>query len=245
MPDLHKSLGYQYLNQTKFTPELLHRQAELRITPASPIKCYPEAEKIPLDPGSAGPATDLWQLLRTRRSRRRFGQPPLDLRVVSLLCWASQGVTGRAGDYLFRTAPSAGALYPLETYLAVERVTGLAPGIYHLDVTNFQLEKISAEPPGAPLARAALGQNFIAQAGLVFLWAAELRRNMSKYGHRGLRYICMDAGHICQNLLLAAEALGLAACPVAAFFDDQINDLLGLDSEEESVLYLAPVGHRD
>ena len=92
------------------------------------------------------------------------------------------------------------------------------------------------------MAQAALDQSFIGQAAAVFIWSAMLRRNMAKYGQRGLRYICMDAGHICQNLLLAAGALGRQSCPVAAIYDDELGDLLGLDGVEESVIYLAPVG---
>ncbi|MBW2485293.1 MAG: SagB/ThcOx family dehydrogenase, partial [Deltaproteobacteria bacterium] len=95
---------------------------------------------------------------------------------------------------------------------------------------------------GKKVAGAALGQNFMAKAGVVFIWSAILRRNFSKYGHRGLRYIMMDAGHVCQNLLLAAEGLELGACPVAAFYDDELNRLLSLDGHEESVIYLAAVG---
>ncbi len=82
-------------------------------------------------------------------------------------------------------------------------------------------------------------QRFMARGAVIFIWSAVMRRNMAKYGHRGSRYILLDAGHICQNLLLAAEAIGRKACPVGAFFDDELNQLLGLDDEEETVLYLA------
>ncbi len=92
------------------------------------------------------------------------------------------------------------------------------------------------------LPAAAIHQEFLARAAAVFCWSAVFRRNMSKYGDRGMRYICMDAGHICQNLLLAATALGRPACPVAAFFDDELNAILGVDGEEEGALYLAAVG---
>ena len=158
------------------------------------------------------------------------------------LLWASQGISGRAGSFFFRTAPSAGALYPIETYLSIQNVESLTPGLYHFQPAEFALEKLSNEFAGNKVAKAALGQNFIAQAGVVFIWSAILRRNFSKYGHRGLRYVMMDAGHICQNLLLAAEGLDLGACPVAAFYDNELNGLLGLDGEEESVVYLAAVG---
>jgi len=95
------------------------------------------------------------------------------------------------------------------------------------------------------LVAASLGQGMIRNSAAVFVWTAVLRRTMSKYGHRGLRYIFLDAGHICQNLLLAAEALGLGACPVAAFFDRELNSLLGVDGEEESAIYMAVVGRKN
>ncbi len=180
----------------------------------------------------------------TRRSCRRYTDIPLSMENLAMLLWASQGISGRAGSFFFRTAPSAGALYPVETYLSIQNVESLPPGLYHFQPADFGLERISDGFAGKRVAEAALGQNFMAKAGVVFVWSAILRRNFSKYGHRGLRYVMMDAGHICQNLLLAAEGLALGACPVAAFYDDQLNSLLGLDGEEESVVYLAAVGRK-
>ena len=162
-----------------------------------------------------------------------------------MLLWASQGITGRAGNFFFRTAPSAGALYPVETYLSVQNVETLEAGLFHFQPADFSLEKMSTQFSGDKIAEAALGQTFLKKAGMVFIWSAILRKNFSKYGHRGMRYICMDAGHICQNILLAAEALGLGACPVAAFYDDELNVLMDFDGEEESVIYLAAVGTKD
>ena len=133
----------------------------------------------------------------------------------------------------------------METYLSIHHVESLSPGLYHFQPAEFALEMMSKGFAGQRVAEAALGQNFMAKAGVVFIWSAILRRNFSKYGHRGLRYVMLDAGHICQNLLLAGESLGLGACPVAAFYDDQLNRLLGLDGEEESVIYLAAVGAKE
>lgn len=132
----------------------------------------------------------------------------------------------------------------METYLAIERVDGLEPGIYHFAVQGFRLERLSSLPPGQLLAEACLGQGFMAQAPVNFIWTSIFRRTMAKYGHRGMRYILLDAGHICQNLLLAGGFLGLGGCPVAAFYDDEVNALLGVDGQEESVLYLASLGRK-
>lgn len=166
----------------------------------------------------------------------------LSLEDLAFLLWAMQGVTAQAGPYLLRTAPSAGALSPIETYIAVDCVDGLDAGLFHFDVRNFQLEQLVDQSVSALVARGALDQGFVSKAAVTFIWSAVFRRNMVKYGHRGLRYIFLDCGHICQNLLLAAEGLGLKSCPVAAFYDEELNNLLDLDGVEESVVYLASLG---
>ena len=244
MDDLKNSLGYRYLQETKFDEQILWRKKRLDIAPAHSYKQYTDAEKVKL-PTDWEMDKSLSETLQYRRSCRRYGDTPLSMEDLAMQLWASQGISGRAGKFFFRTAPSAGALYPVETYLSIQNVESLPPGLYHFQPAEFCLERMSDGFAGKKVAEAALGQNFMAKAGVVFIWSAILRRNFSKYGHRGLRYVMMDAGHICQNLLLAAEGLRLGACPVAAFYDDELNKLLGLDGEEESVIYLAAVGAKE
>lgn len=244
MDDLKKSLGYQYLHDTKFDRQTIWHKARLDIEPAPPYKQYVDAEKVTL-PTDWDMDRELRQTLQHRRSYRQFGESPLSMKDIAMLLWASQGITGRAGNFFLRAAPSAGALYPVETYLSVQNVETIDAGLFHFQPAEFTLDKLSGEFSGNKVAEAALGQSFLAQAGVVFIWSAILRRNFSKYGHRGMRYIFMDAGHISQNLLLAAEGLGLGACPVAAFYDDELNALLGLDGTEESVIYMAAVGTKE
>ena len=243
MDDLRQTLGYKYLQDTKFDPQSLRQQPRLEIYPTEPFKRYSDAQKVVL-PTDWDRDAGLHEVLQGRRSNRRYGDTGLNLEELAILLWSSQGITGRAGSYFFRPAPSAGALYPIETYLAVNNVDTVDPGIYHFQVAEFCLEKLTSGYQGKKVAEAALGQNFLAEAGVVFIWSTILRRNFAKYGHRGLRYVLMDVGHICQNMLLAAEALDLGACPVAAFYDDELNRLLDLDGEEESVIYLASVGSK-
>jgi SagB-type dehydrogenase family enzyme len=243
MDELKKTLGYKYLQDTKFDSQSLQFQQRPEIFPAEPFKRYPDAEKVTL-PTNWERDANLYEALQSRRSNRRYGDTPLNLVELAMLLWSGQGITGRAGSYFFRSAPSAGALYPIETYLAVNKVESVDPGIYHFQVAEFCLEKLVDGYQGEKVAAASLGQNFLAKAGVVFIWSALLRRNFAKYGHRGLRYVLMDAGHICQNTLLGAEALDLGACPVAAFYDDEMNRLVSLDGEEESVIYLASVGSK-
>ncbi|MBU0675185.1 MAG: SagB/ThcOx family dehydrogenase [Proteobacteria bacterium] len=241
MPELKKSAGMTYLRETRLERDFkpMDRPA---IRGCEPYKEYPNSRRFTLPRVRHDHGKDLWQSLQDRRSRRRFSAGPMAQDDLALLLWAAQGITARSGSYFMRTAPSAGALYPIETYVGINRVTGLPPGIHHFNPAGFFLEQLTETTPGPFLATAALGQKFLENAAVVMIWTAVFRRNLAKYGNRGMRYILMDAGHICQNLLLAAESLGFAACPVAAFFDHEIDLLLNLDEEEESVIYLAGVG---
>ena len=242
MPEYRVSLGFQFLQKTKHHRLTLLTKERENIAPAPWFKTYPDAVKHPLPRPTLGPE-NFWEALVHRRSIRRYLKRPLTLEDLSQLLFASQGITGEVGRYLLRTAPSAGALYPIETYLCVNDISGLNPGLYHFEVQDFILEELAQGEFGSVLAEASLSQPQCAKAPVVFIWSAIPRRTMSKYGSRGMRYIFMDVAHICQNLLLAASAMGLGACPIGAFFDDEINDLLGLDGEEESVVYLATVGY--
>ncbi|MFP4169199.1 MAG: SagB/ThcOx family dehydrogenase [Desulfonatronovibrionaceae bacterium] len=242
MKELHKSLGWQYWQKTNFSAAGLGSLPEVRIEPAERFKTDPDAEQIPL-PDLKAKGADLWETLGKRRSERRFTEKEApDLQSVANLLWAAQGTTSFRGSIPLRAAPSAGALYPVETYVIASAVTDLSPGIYHLNAKEFCLQRQSGLDKATDLAGIAMGQRFVAQAPMLFAFTAIFRRNMHKYGHRGLRYILLDAGHICQNLLLAATGLGFKACPVAAFFDEPLNELLRIDGEEEAALYLTAVG---
>ena len=244
MPDLRETLGYKYLQETKFDRQTIFSTQRPQVSYTETFKKYGGKEKIQLHPKPDTRQDDLWRVFQQRRSNRDYAKADINREDLSLLLWASQGITAQAGAHFFRTAPSAGALYPIETYLAVNRVDDVMPGLYHYDVREMAIVCLSSSPSANEVANAALAQDFLRSASVVFIWSALIRRTISKYGHRGMRYVFMDSGHICQNLLLAAEALGLDACPIGAFYDKECNDLLGLDGEEESVIYLAAVGTR-
>ena len=180
--------------------------------------------------------------LRRRKSVREFARRPLVAGQLSYLLWASTGIRATEGVHAFRTAPSAGALYPIETYLTVNRVEGVRPGVYHYGIRRHDLEEICAGHFGMETARAALGQEMCAGAGAIFIWTAVFARATWKYGQRAYRYIYLDAGHIAENLALAAVSLGLGSCQIAALFDDEVNALVGADGSRESVLYMTAVG---
>ncbi|MDF1555452.1 MAG: SagB/ThcOx family dehydrogenase [Deferrisomatales bacterium] len=209
--------------------------------PAS-YKEYPGAARLPLEMPENIPTADLWQALQQRRSRRDLAAAELGREQLALLLWACQGITARLGTQLLRTAPSAGALYPFETYVSLQRVAGLSPCLTHLHIPGFHLEVLTEGEFGPHLAHAALGQEFVADAAAVVVWTAVLPRCTWKYGPRALRYLGLDLGHVGQNLALAAAALGLSCCPVAAFLDRELNAVLEVDGTNEFAYYLAAVG---
>jgi SagB-type dehydrogenase family enzyme len=242
MAGYRDSLAFRYLQATKYDRDKPLRDTLGDIPQPARFKVYPQAERFLLPAPDLKRPADLWQCLSHRRSERDTTPEPLALHELSFLLWAAQGVTARAGGYLLRTAPSAGALYPFETYLYADRVEGLNKGIYHLDVGEFCLERVRGGDLNRALTAGSLGQSAVRRAAVVLVWTAVLLRCMAKYRERAVRYIAMDLGHVCQNVQLAATAMGLGSCPIGAFYDDEINRLLGVDGEEETVLYLATVG---
>jgi len=186
---------------------------------------------------------NLFTIIRQRRSRREYSDQPLSLEQLSLLLWSTQGVQQTGYGYSLRTVPSAGARHPLETYLVINRVEQLEPGLYHYAPFRHRLVQRAEDPEIADnLAAACLGQDMFRTCGVAFIWTAVIQRSRWKYQQRAYRYIYLDAGHVCQNLYLACEALKLGCCAVAAFDDDAVNQLLDVDGKEEFAIYLATVG---
>lgn len=176
--------------------------------------------------------------LLSRRSVREFATEPLELWQISQLAWAAQGITG---PDVHRTAPSAGALYPLELYVAAGIVNDVPAGIYKYDLRDHELSLWIQGDKRRELSEAALGQSSILQAAAVFALSAVYERTTWKYGERGIRYVHMEAGHSAQNLLLQATGLGLGSVLVGAFSDEKVRRVLGLNATE-SPLYLIPLG---
>jgi SagB-type dehydrogenase family enzyme len=171
--------------------------------------------------------------LAKRESVRHFMSVPLTSSLLSQILWAAQGITR---DWGGRTAPSAGALYPLELYLA------LRDGFFHYIPRGHQLLHVSDHDFIDDLASVALGQQCIRESSAVAVIAAVYERVEKKYARRGERYVKVEAGHVAQNILLQAVSLGLGAVPVGAFHDDDVRKVLNLPSDHEP-LYLIPLGH--
>jgi SagB-type dehydrogenase family enzyme len=183
-------------------------------------------------------AVSIEKALLSRRSVREFATKALELWQISQLTWAAQGLTG---PDLHRTAPSAGALYPLELYVIAGNVNGLPCGIYNYDFRRHELVLSVQGDMRRELCEAALSQTSILQAAAVFAVSAVYKRTTAKYGERGVRYAHMEAGHVAQNLLLQATALGLGSVLVGAFSDERVRQILML-KQIESPLYLIPAG---
>lgn len=206
-------------------------------------KKYPSAKRVPLSHNFPVDSFSVVEVLRRRKSVRSFSSEPLSVDDLSFLLWASTGVQRTEPGYEFRTAPSAGALYPIETYLVVNNVEGLERGLWHYDVEGHAVEELKAGDFGDEIARGALGQRMCVNAQVVLVWTGVFERSKWKYAQRAYRYVYLEAGHIAENVALAATSVGLGSCQIGAFFDDEVNQLLGVDGVEESVLYLSVVGH--
>ena len=189
------------------------------------------------------------EAIAARRSIRDFTGAALPLEELSFLLWATQGITGiqrdEAGAIVqqFRAAPSAGARYPLETYLAINRVEGLAPGIYRYLPGAHQLVLVREDAQvSSKLQAACYGATVVGAAPVVFIWSAVPYRTEWKYTYLSHRMIAMEAGHVCENLYLAAQSCGTGCCAVLSYHQPILDQLIGVDGQEEFALYIACIG---
>ncbi|MBN1826509.1 MAG: SagB/ThcOx family dehydrogenase [Candidatus Eisenbacteria bacterium] len=243
-----KEIGRRFMEETRY--DRLGVSEQQRGVPQPPlVRAVEEGEgriALPALDSFRYPPLDFTALVTGRKSLRSYAESPLTREELSFLLWCAQGVKEiRQGVATIRTVPSAGARHAFETYLSVHRVEGLAPGLYRFDALGHGLVRLREDGDfGAALAEACFGQSFVERSAVVFAWAAVAHRMTWRYGERGYRYLHLDAGHVCQNLYLAAEVIGGGACGIAAFDDDAVNRLLGLDGEREFAIYLAAAGKR-
>jgi len=237
-------LFQEYTKYRHFTaPSLMVRGApvpdsEKPVPPDAPIVELPARSEVLPDE-----TRGLFDILKTRRSRRAYSAAPVELEELATLLWSVQGIVKSGRGFALRTAPSAGARHPLETYVIVNRVEGLDAGLCRYSPGGHRLVRLGDDASVADrLAAACLGQEMLRTSAVSFIWTAAIERGRWKYQQRAYRYIYLDAGHACQNLYLACEALGLGCCAVAAFDDDAVDRILGLDGREEFTIYLATVG---
>lgn len=220
-----------------------------RGVPAPPVEKPYSADAelidlIPPDEFRSLPGVDLLSAIINRQSRRQFGHSPLTPEELSFLLWTTQGVREHsAGGHVLRTVPSAGNRHALETYLCVLNVQGLDRGLYrYLPLEHQLIVEHRDEMAGEKIARATFQQNWMASAATVLIWSAIPYRTEWRYGLAAHKVILLDAGHVCQNLYLACEAIGAGTCAVAAYDQELMDQMLKLDGKDEFVIYMAAVG---
>jgi SagB-type dehydrogenase family enzyme len=237
-----EGVGDRFQNETKYSRETL-TGGMLDWSSKPPIyKEYRDARRIDLPRFGDMETLPLMEAITRRKSIRLYSGEPLAGEALSFLLWASGGVGRMERGNVYRTAPSAGALYPIETYLAIQGVIGIDPGIYHYAVKDHALEELRKGQYGHDITQAALGQKMCLNASVVFIWTAIFYRSKWKYKERAYRYIYLDAGHIAENLALAATSIGLGTCQIGALFDSEVNAIVDVDGKDESVVYMSVVG---
>jgi SagB-type dehydrogenase family enzyme len=193
--------------------------------------------------------TPLRRAIRARRSCRAFADQSMPLAYVAGILADTYGVTGliegpeRHVMYT-RPVPSAGALYPLEVYVATRAVDGIRDGLHHYHGRDHTLEPIKAGRVMSELGDLLIGQHYLATANVAIMLTAVFERTFKKYGPRGYRYVLFEAGHAAQNVCLLAAELDLGSICTGGFYDRRLNRYLGLDGSREAVLYLVGLGHR-
>jgi len=220
-----------------------------RQVPPPPIQkpCPPHARRFVLPDRGAWKgigAIDLADAISRRQSRRRYRPESLNLDELSFLLWATQGIRKIVNPAVaLRTVPSAGARHAFETYLCVINVEDLERGIYrYLSVEHELVHVVEVADLESRIIEATLGQTFTGRAAVVFAWTAIPYRMEWRYGLAAHKVIAVDAGHVCQNLYLACEAIGAGTCAIGAYDQDAMDKLLGVDGRDEFTVYLAPAG---
>jgi SagB-type dehydrogenase family enzyme len=244
-----ESIGQEFMRRTCYAELSDSPQAsgiipqpplELPVTPGTELISLPDPAQIKV------PHMDLREAVEGRRTLRKYAAEDLTIKELTYLLWVSQGVKSVSSrPSTARTVPSAGARHAFETILLVNRVQGLNPGLYRYLAIENKLAHLAADSQiSQSITSACLDQSQVTNSAVTFLWVAVVERMFWRYVERGYRYLHLDAGHVCQNLALGAEQIGCGICPMAAFNDDQLNQVLGLDGKDQFVIYLATVGKK-
>ncbi len=217
--------------------------------PTPPIeKVYPDDSTLITLPGPDEwkniPKTDITNAIGNRKSHRVYLNQSLSLEELAYLLWCTQGMRGKEfNGHAYRNVPSAGCRHALETYLAIFNVSDLDPGVYrYLPLSHQLVFEFKDDMLSEKMIIASLGQSYPGKSAITFIWAAIPYRMEWRYGLAAHKVIALDAGHVCQNLYLACEAIDAGTCAIAAYDQEELDELLGLDGEEEFAVYLAPVG---
>jgi SagB-type dehydrogenase family enzyme len=205
-------------------------------------KSYPQAHTLPLPKPSETGGISTEAAIMRRRSSRDYSDVPMSIDELARVLFYTSGINSERWGHRLRTAPSSGALYPIEVYPVVHNVSGLTPGVYHYNVEHHALELLRPGDQRGEVVRQGLSQQFLGEANVVLFFTVIFQRMRWKYQDRTYRYGLIEAGHLGQNAYLAATSIGLGACAVGAFMDDAINTMLGVNGNEEAAIYMLSVG---
>jgi len=242
-----KKTQHSYLGESEQRMGVLQPPIEISYSDNTPLIDLTDVVDFPKI------SVDFNQLLENRKSVRNYSNTPLTNLELSYLLWSTQGIKNTISKdtptgpihVTFRTAPSAGARHPFETYLLINNVEGIEAGLYRYIATKHKLQIVEAEKEiKEKIVEACLSQEFINTSAVTFIWVADSKRTKWRYGERGIRYILLDAGHVCQNLYLAAETINSGVCAIASFDDEELNKVLQLDGENVFVTYIGTVGKK-
>lgn len=243
------SIGNQLMQKTRYKNMGLSPQKQGLIQPPFELPVPETASLIPLVPPEKWqiPSVDFRTTLEKRKTLRKYQETPLTLDELSYLIWETQGIKEIKPEYKIttRTVPSAGSRHAFETYLLINRVEGIEPGLYRYVASSHSIYAVNQqENIAVELSEACLKQVQITNCAVAFFWDAVVERMYWRYQDRGYRYLHLDAGHVCQNLYLAAESIDCGVCAIAAYDDDLVNDVIGLDGVNQFIIYIASVGKR-
>ena len=235
------SIGQEFHQQTSFGDKGAKAESPTFGKQIPLYKEYPNATKLKL-PAPTESDFPLEKAIAGRMSIRKLSDKPLTLPQLSRLLLSADGLTRRYADYAFRSAPSGGALYPIDIYIIAANIDSLTSGLYHFQVSDSSLELVKPGDFNDSIHHASNGQAAVGSSALTVVMTARFDRITAKYADRGYRYAYIEAGSICQNIYLQATALGLGTVAVGAFNDDALNKLLEIDGVSEAALLIMPVG---
>lgn len=246
---MSENAGSKFLQQTYYKSMGLSPQKQGMQQPSLELPVPEGASLIQLKkPGEWQiPDGELQTLLASRQTVRQYTEIALSLDELSFLLWATQGVRELHPDYKLtkRIVPSAGARHAFETFLLINRVEGIPAGLFRYSALQHAIFAINtSETICSELTEACLKQAQITNSAVSFFWDAVVERMFWRYQERGYRYLHLDAGHVCQNLYLAAESINCGVCAIAAYDDELVNSTIGLDGVDQFIIYIASVGKR-
>ena len=244
---MKKDIGQEFMEKTKY--KYLDKSDQRKGVKNPPLQTDYDTTKnlidLPVPDKIEVPKWDLRKAIEERESVRKYSSKALTLNELAWLCWATQGIKEVGEIWTKRTVPSAGARHAFETYLLINNVKDLKPGIYRYLALDHKLVEVDLSDDLADrVVDGAYGQTMVKTGAVTFIWVAVPYRIAWRYGQRSYRYLHLDIGHVAQNLYLAVENIKSGCCAIAAFYDEKMNDLLGIDGEEQFVIYMASMGKK-